>query len=251
MTAYPHRMRLRGPWECDLVAGTVTLADGRHEPQQGPLTPPLRLTMPCRFRAAGLAGFAGRARFRRRFGYPGQIDSYERVWLTFAGMTAVAEVWLNGQFLGRHLEAEGPFEHAVTGLLRSRNELVVEVAAPGDDGGLWGEVALEVRRTAFLRRLRAWLVSREQGPQLDVSGEVAGTSERPLELYILCDGHTVAYGHVEAAPEGRPFHLVADPGPGQPSLPEIARVDLVDGAVLWYAAEVPVGGAIPTPTRSP
>jgi hypothetical protein len=199
--------------------------------------------MPCRWRDGGLAGFAGRARFRRRFGYPGRIDAFERVWLTFAGVTAVAEAWLNGHFLGRHAEVEGPFEHEVTSLLRPRNELVVQVEAPGGDGGLWGEVALEVRRTAFLRGVRAWQAASSQCPQLHVAGEVAGFSERPLELYALLGGRTVAYGTSDAVPEGRPFQLVSEPLCDTAHPPVAVRVDLVDGAVVWYAVEASVSEA--------
>jgi beta-galactosidase/beta-glucuronidase len=103
------------------------------------------MTMPCRWSEGGLPDFAGRVRFRRRFGYPGRIDANERVWLTFAGAASVADVSLNGRFLGRHEGADEPFEFEVTSLLRDRNELIVEVESPTGDGGLWGEVALEIR----------------------------------------------------------------------------------------------------------
>ena len=135
---YPHRIRLRGPWECEPLQ--------RHPPSSSPsdLPPVLRMVMPCRWADAGLAEFRGRVRFRRRFGYPGRIDAHERVWLTFAGVDAVAEVRLNGHFLGRH-EGADPFEFEVTALLQARNELIVDVEAPAGNGGLWGEVAMEVR----------------------------------------------------------------------------------------------------------
>jgi hypothetical protein len=196
--------------------------------------------MPCRWGDAGLAGFAGRVGFRRRFGYPGRIDADERVWLTFGGVTASAQVWLNGTFLGEGEQARGPFEFEVTGLLDQRNELMVLVQAPGDSGGLWGEVALEVRRTAFLRGVRSWLAGDGQGVKLHVAGVVAGTSERPLELYVLLDGRTVIYAVAETDPEGRPFHLVSDALAETPALPAVVRVDLVDGAIIWYTAEVPL-----------
>src|SRR5947209_8061277 len=159
---YPHRIRLRGPWECEPLA--------RHG--GGPLPPPGRMTMPCRWADGGLPDFAGRVRFRRRFGYPGRIDAYERVWLTFAGVGGAAEVRLNGQPLGRH-EGPGPFEFEVTPLLQARNELTVEVDAPAGDGGLWGEVALEVRCTAFLRAVRVWITGGGRA-DLHAAGEVVG-----------------------------------------------------------------------------
>src|SRR5262249_781153 len=84
---YPHRIRLRGPWECEPVAG--------------------------------------RARFPPPFGYPGRIDAHERVWLTFAGADR-ARVSLNGVVLSEHA-GPGAFEFEVTALLQARNELAVEV----------------------------------------------------------------------------------------------------------------------------
>jgi hypothetical protein len=199
---YPHRIRLRGPWDCEPLG---------------------RVTMPCRW------DHVGRVRCRRRFGYPGRIDAHERVWLTFAGVEAVAEAWLNGQELGR-FGGTGPFEFEVTPLLRARNELTVEVEAPGGGQGLWGEVALEVRCAAYLRDVQAW----SEGGILHATGEVIGTAERPLDLYLIRERSTVAYTTVEAAPEGRPFDLVAE---GVPDKASGVRVELVNGATVWYAWE--------------
>src|SRR6266849_10307562 len=96
---YPHRIRLRGPWECEPLARIAP--DEHGQTGRDSLPPPCRMTMPCRWSEGGLENFAGRVRFRRRFGYPGRIDAHERVWLTFAGIGGTAEVWLNGQHLGR------------------------------------------------------------------------------------------------------------------------------------------------------
>ncbi len=141
---YPHRIRLRGPWECQPLARCVLRANGRTEFVTTDLPGPLRMTMPCRWSEGGLKDFAGRVRFRRRFGYPGRIDDNERVWLTMGEVDGTADVWLNGQSLGRHDAAQQPFEREVTGLLRDRNELQVEVEGP-ETGGIFGEVALEIR----------------------------------------------------------------------------------------------------------
>jgi hypothetical protein len=200
------------------------------------------MILPCRWGEGGLGNFAGRVRFRRRFGYPGRIDSYERVWLTFAGADAVAEVWLNGRRLGRHEGAQEPFEFEVTDLLADRNELVVEVEAPQSNGGLWGEVAMEVRCSAYLRAVHWWATSTGDRVELHAAGDVVGTCERPLELYLLLDNRTVAYATTEAAPEGRAFHLVSEalnaeqwPSDGERQ-GHIVRVDLVNGARIWFTA---------------
>ena len=223
---YPHRIRLRGPWECEPLE--------RRPPDA--LPPPRRMTLPCRWADGGLADFTGRVRFRRRFGYPGQIDDWERVWLTFEGASDRATVRLNGADLGEHA-GDGPFEFDVTRLLRPRNELIVDVDGTAERGGLWGETALEVRGTAFLRDVRVWAEGGRGGvtpPLLHAAGLVVGTAERPLDLYVLIDGATVAYTTVAAAPAGAPFHVIAAGQPAAAGRAGTAQVDLVNGAVVWY-----------------
>jgi hypothetical protein len=191
--------------------------------------------MPCRWTEAGWGEFAGRARCIRRFGYPGRIDAHERVWLTFAGVEAAVDVTLNGQRLGRHARA-GPFEFEITHLLKPRNELVVLVESTEACGGLWGEVAMEIRCPAFLRGVRARFTD---GGRLLVEGEVVGVSERPLDLYVLCRNATVAYATVEAASEGKPFALTSEPVSVSDVEGQPVRVELVDGGTIWYSVEVP------------
>ena len=109
---YPHRIRLREPW------------------QRNPLGQGVRCS--------------------RRFGYPGRIDSDERVWLTVSGVSGPVEVSLNGHRLGAH-DGSTSVEYDVTALLGVRNELVLTFPNGGDR---WDEAALEVRRTAFLSGVR-------------------------------------------------------------------------------------------------
>ncbi len=237
--SYPHRIRLRGPWECEPLARLERPCDDPIFGPFEPLPPALRMNLPRRWGEGGLGDFAGRVRFTRRFGYPGRIDAHERVWLTFAGVEGLAEVRLNGRFLGEHDGACGPFEHEVTALLSPRNELAVEVEAEGGHGGLWGEVAMEVRCTAYLRDVRAWVTAEGDGTVLHAAGEVVGTCGRPLELYLLIDNRTAGYATAEAAPEGRAFELASEAlgaggwGPGA----HVVRVDLVQGASIWYTFE--------------
>src|SRR5437762_3337996 len=120
---YPHRIRLRGPWECEPLARRV-VREGKIEYEEGHLPPRLQMTLPCRWQAGGLAHFAGRVRFLRSFGYPSRVDAQERLWLTFEGADETANVWLNGQFLGSPQPANAPFEFDVSAVLRPRNELV-------------------------------------------------------------------------------------------------------------------------------
>jgi hypothetical protein len=226
---YPHRIRLRGPWECEPIIRI---------PETGvPAPPHRRMTLPCRWNQGGLADFAGRVRFRRRFGFPGRIDTFERVWITCAGVTATADVSLNGRQLGHCANA---FDFEVTSLLQVRNELIVDVEGPADSGGLWGEVALEVRCTAYLKDIVTKYQKEDQNARLQVSGQVVGTAERPLDLYVLCDGSTVAYTTIDADAGGRSFQLLSDELAAeqlQARPRHLVRVDLVNGASLWYQFE--------------
>jgi len=226
---YPHRIRLRGPWECE-----------PHEATSGLVPPKSRVTMPCHWHESGLADFAGRVLYRRRFGYPGRIDDTERVWLTFAGASATVSVTLNDVELGRVAQPSSPFEFEVTPLLRPRNELIVDLRGAVPTDGLWGEVALEVRRTAFLRNVFFEPSYSVDTVCLHVTGEIVGVAEGLLELYVLLDRSTIAYKTVTASATGNPFEIVSDSVPlAQWRAVRLApvKLDLVQGATVWYSVE--------------
>lgn len=202
MISYPHRLRLRGPWEA-----------------QFPGQPAVRVAMPHLWQQSGTV------QLRRRFGYPGTIDADERVWLVLQAIPGTRSVAVNGHRLLRMPEGESAVEVEVTPLLQQRNELLLEAdIEPGPEP--WGEAALEIRRTAFLRGLSV----QRRGDILAVAGAIAGSASRPLEVYLLCDGRHAGYG---TFPAGQPFELPIEGEPGG-SL----RVDLVDGAIIWYTVEL-------------
>jgi beta-galactosidase/beta-glucuronidase len=262
---YPHRIHLRGPWDHEPLAWTVLDTEGRSDTRAAPVPPGGRMTMPCRWSDGGLGPFAGRVRFRRRFHWPGRLDYYERLWLTFAGADYFATVSLNGQLLGHHTGAFDPFEFDITALIRPRNDLIVDVdlpaAGPAGDrqwllrgsrhcaehgGGLWGTVAVEVRREVFLRGLRLWASFAGAIPALHVAGEVVGVAERPLELHVRCSDRTALHDPVEA---GKPFHLAADqpdverwqPRGHGPAHLHTIRVELIDTTGKLDQASRPFG----------
>lgn len=184
---YPHRIRLRGPWQSE------PLPDAR-----------------------GL-------RFRRGFGYPGRIDAHERVWLTFDGFAGLVQADLNGRVLGQVDGRDGPFEWEVTSLLQPRNLLTLDVAGATPESR--GDVALEVRCTAFLHAMRAWY---ESG-RLHVTGELVGAFDGPLDLYVIAGRSTVI--HASLANPGA-FHLVSETV--QETYASL-QVELIKGAVVWYS----------------
>jgi hypothetical protein len=199
------------------------------------------MTMPCHWADGGLASFRGCVRFRRKFGYPGRIDAHERVWLTIGPATGLLRITLNGVGLGEQVDDGCEFE--VTALLHERNELTVEVEG-GETSGLWGEVALEVRCTAFLRDVSCTAAITSDGlARVRVMGELAGAAADALELYLLFDRSTVAYVLLPA-PAAQPFCLVSEKLPrdkwqtGSPAEePHRIRVDLVQAATIWYTWE--------------
>jgi beta-galactosidase/beta-glucuronidase len=220
----------------------------------GSLPPSGKMNMPCTWTAQpGLETFQGCVRFRRRFRKPRQVAANERVWLTFDAADYFTTVWLNGEEVGRHEGMFDPFSFPITDRLRDRNELVVEVDAPamaagsesggermfGDclhRGGLWGTVAVEIRREAYLKNWRVWSTFANAVPTLHVAGDIVDEWDRPLELYVLLDGHTVIYEKLSGSPPGRPFELSVEvleaerwqPADwGTPRLYEV-RIELID-----------------------
>lgn len=235
---YPYRIRLRGPWECEPLVRSP-------ETSQAALPSACRMALPCRWKDGGLPEFAGKVRFRRHFGYPSRLEPHERLWLTFAGVAGLAEVSVNGQLLGQHEGSSEPFDFEVTNILKDRNELAVDVTGEAN-GGLWGEVALEVRCPAFLRRVRFQSIPTTlPTANVQVQGEVVGSSDGPLELYFLLDQKTLARIPVQATAEGEPFQASAEglrvriTRPGETSTSRFykVRVELVNGPVVWYTVE--------------
>ncbi len=196
---YPHRIRLRGPWEGGPVGD-----------------PPRRVTVPCNLADWNWAALP--VRLTRKFGYPGRIDAHERVWLTVEDLSGRGAFKLNGTALGD--AADSPFERDITALLHPHNQLEVTM-----QGRRLGEVAMEVRATAFLQGVK---VCRRQGI-LEVEGHVAGTCDRPLELYILVDRRNAWYQTIGA---GESFKVEL------PEQGESVRVELINVSTVWYVVEI-------------
>ncbi len=216
--SYPHRIRLRGPWECEPISSR----------NEAPLPSPRRMKMPARWKDAGLPDFAGKVRFRRRFGYPGQLDEDERAWLVFEAIHGDGLIRLNDSELGEI--QEGFFDFEVTSLLNPRNELILDIEAD-EDGGIVGDVALEIRRTAFLREVYGSYDKSSR--ELTVTGLAIGESERPLDLYLAGHQETLGYTTIEPTAEGRRFELRTEPIELDKHS-EFLRIELVDAATVWY-----------------
>lgn len=197
---YPHRIRLRGPW--DVTAAGVTR----------------RVMLPASWAGFGLDGVVGRVVCQRRFGYPGRIDAHERVWLIGEGVSSPVEIGLQGETLGTVTTNRFAFD--VTARLGERNLAQVAFETGPDRSGAWDDIALEVRATAYLADVSA------AGNVL--RGKVAGTADGPLEIYVLADGRSCGYGQGKA---GETFEVSCDaPGPW--------RVELVNVSTVWDVVEI-------------
>ncbi len=92
-------------------------------------------------------------------------------------------------------------------------------------------MALEVRADAYLKDVHF----RAASGRLHATGRAVGTSPGPLDLYLIAGGHSQVETTVTPAVGGTPFALVADLPQGP--TPLSVRVELVNGAVIWYVVE--------------
>src|SRR5262249_50826148 len=162
-------IRLRGPWKCEPMARLSRIPNGQVISDSTNLPPPFTATIPNRWQDAGLPDFAGRVCFKRNFGYPGRIDATERVWLALDRVVGSCSLFLNAQALASSPSPPDHWEFEVTDLLRRRNELVITLEDLEGQGGLTGEVAIEVRLTAFLKDVKA---ERLGADQIEITGQV-------------------------------------------------------------------------------
>jgi len=126
-----HLIRLRGAWQM-------------RRPDD-PAETPRRVVLPTSWPAEG----AGTLLLTRRFQRPPVAAGRERVRLRLEAVAGLVSVRLNGDELARPAAGTEALELDVEGLLRARNELVLEVAppAPGAEPSPWGAIALVIGPT--------------------------------------------------------------------------------------------------------
>ncbi|HEY1785638.1 MAG TPA: hypothetical protein VGG30_08825 [Pirellulales bacterium] len=154
----PHVIRLRGPWQYEPLLQWQLDAEGTIRAVE-PLPPPGRMVMPGDWAQSLGRDFRGRVRFVRGFGRPTRLEPDEQVWLVCDGVDLSGLATLNGEALGEVAGFRTPARFDVTGLLKERNELTIDVELPplayadeqqlrpdraGLAGGVIGEVRLEI-----------------------------------------------------------------------------------------------------------
>lgn len=158
-------------------------------------------------RGSEMEGFQGVAWYRKVFEVPaGLLSGGRRVFLVFHGANYVADVWLNGVYLGYHEGGFTPFVFDATGALREgANELVVRVDnVPWDSedarfvtvpykkcdwwnyGGIYRDVYLEAVNATYIARLDLVPRKLEGGWGLEARVVVvsAGGGRARLELRV-------------------------------------------------------------------
>ncbi|MBP7652941.1 beta-galactosidase, partial [Candidatus Dependentiae bacterium] len=66
-----------------------------------------------------------------------KTSKQERIFLCFKGIDYIAEVFLNGVYLGKHEGYFSPFKFNITHLLKKKNELIVRVDSPFESPRYW------------------------------------------------------------------------------------------------------------------
>ncbi|HVC95444.1 MAG TPA: hypothetical protein VND64_17235 [Pirellulales bacterium] len=200
MPTYPHAIRLRGPWDYEILS--LPSPGGRVQGRDltGDIAPAGRTTLPGDWGDILGRDFRGRVRYRRRFNRPSGLDSHERVWLVVEGADARASVALNGRRLGDVHGYALLADFDVTEWVESRNELTLEVELqdmepgrsglwrPGRElkpGGPLGEVRLEVRSSLFISELAVWAEAEPGAGRLHVSGRIGGETTWPSAAVVV------------------------------------------------------------------
>jgi hypothetical protein len=234
---YPHRIRLRGPWEIEPLRKIVV--DGLEHGGFCSLNlPPARtVNSPGLWKDFGLPDFRGVVRYRRHFGLPRKLDEHETVWITCAGVADSCIVWLNGERLANFANPRQPFEVEVTGKLQDRNELWLDIHYDhSNGGGLCGDVALEIRALAWIQDLQVTLQPMGETAIIHLDGTLVGQSDAMLDFYALLDRRTVLQQSVVCEASGAKFQFETEAVP-RDGLEHLLRVDLVSGSSVWYTTE--------------
>lgn len=213
----PHRIRLRGPWTATNAAGaSLTL----RAPQEWD-------------RAARLGD--GALRLTRTFGWMAALAPHERLWLLVDLRPDGGRLILNGRDWPL---AAGDTAIPLAEPLQERNELMIDVAHVAPESPLSLEVGLEVRGQAWLDGLAAERV----GDMLRLVGTLRGQADDPLDLYAILHRRVALHASVRADGADAPLDLHS-PAIEAGAWAEVARVELMRGAAVWHAAELPVRGS--------
>ncbi len=127
------RMSLDGVWKYQLEEAAPGESLGYADRDVDTTSWP-EMELPTNWYLTDVGDFFGTIWFRRTFQVPPELLG-GRVFLRFGAVDYIADVWLNGEYLGSHEGMFNPFEFDVTDRLdhQGTNVVVVKDAAPRDD----------------------------------------------------------------------------------------------------------------------
>jgi beta-glucuronidase len=119
---FRHCFDLSGFWEIRFDPKNIGTAQGWSAgfPEGRPIAVPASWNE----QFTDMRDYLGTAWYQTRFELPGRITSHKS-FLRFGSVNYLADVWLNGVWLGRHEGGHLPFEFEVTSLLREDGNLLV------------------------------------------------------------------------------------------------------------------------------
>lgn len=207
--AYPHAIRLRGPWQVEACASPIAV-----QPEPG-FSIAVSAEVPGDWGTTLGSRFFGRARYRRNFQWPQPLASHERLWLVCEGADARGSLALNGVPLGavRGYALASSFD--VTPIAQRRNELLLEVELPPGEaggaallrpgreqlpGGPLGQVRLEVRAEHSLDWISLHALASNEAPTtLTLSGQVTGPADDDLAITLVANERELLHANVNPA----------------------------------------------------
>ena len=116
---FPHVIRLRGPWECELLSAEGVTVE----------VPPRQIDLTTQ-EAALDAIECHVLRLSRSFQRPGRLDANESVWLAIENVLGDVAATLNRIPLGMAPRGERSLEVNISECLAATNRLVVELSIP-------------------------------------------------------------------------------------------------------------------------
>lgn len=206
---------------------------------------------------AMFASYAGPAWYRKRINIPPAWKG-ERVRLCFERVHRDAEVWVNGEYVGKHMGYVTPFKFDITPYIYRtwQADIVVRVDSrrkPDEDplygcmdimdlrgvewGGICGDVWIEQTKTAWIENVfvRPRMGSGVAEVVVDTGSRILyGSPERPPDFHLEADvldktGRIVGSNKVSMVPGLEPSYVMVgidDPRPWSPRSPYLYEVNV-------------------------
>lgn len=126
--SYPHTIRLRGPWQYEVVERFDAGSDPGEPHASG------RVKLPCNWNEPPWGDFCGRARFTRTFNWPEPLEPHEQLSLMFDVGADCVIAELNGKRLVE-FKSKRPVRVDISGRVEISNTLAIAVQRSAKDVG--------------------------------------------------------------------------------------------------------------------